>query len=109
LTDLESELESLQSQLSSRSSVSHFAHAAVSMALALIVGGASAKMFWDLDDEKLVFAVAVASLSVGLAVYSTTRYVLGRRKQQHELQQFRKLEALRRTLQLDDPSKLLPP
>jgi hypothetical protein len=109
LADLHSQLENLQEQLAARASVVNFAHAAVSMALALIIGGAAGKMFWDLDGEKEIWAFPVAALSLFLALYSTIRFVSGRKKQIEELKKFHQLEAIRRALQLDDPSKLLPP
>ena len=101
-------LEALQRELSARESVLHFAHSAVSGILALIAAGAAAKMFWDLDLDKAVYAVPVAVLSACTFVYSGVRYLIGRRTLKKELESFARLQSLRRQLNRDDASALLP-
>ena len=103
-------LAALQIELASRQSVVHFAHSAVSIILALIAAGTTAKMFWDLDirPDTEIYIYPVAALSFLLFVYGFVRYVLGRRDLKQELVSFARLQALRRQLNLEDPSALLP-
>ncbi|MBI3183808.1 MAG: hypothetical protein HYZ28_16850 [Myxococcales bacterium] len=102
------ELDRLQLELSSRSSVVHFAHAAVSMLLALIIAGMAAKLFWDIQPRYFYLGAAVWLLALGLAAYSVVRYLLGKRVLKVEARMYEELLALRRALRLDDPSALLP-
>ena len=108
MSDPQIELERLQSQLASRKSITHFAHSAVSFVIALILSGAAGKLFWDLEEEKHVWAWEVALIAVSIGGYALTRYLTGRKLLAVELQRFEALKALRRTLKLDDPSALLP-
>lgn len=101
-------LKRLELELSSRASVVHFAHSAVSMVLAIIFAGAAGKLSWDLKPAHLYLAAAVGLLAVGLTSYSVVRYVLGKRMLALELARYEQMKALRRSLQLDDPSALLP-
>lgn len=101
-------LEALQRELSARQSVLHFAHAAVSTILALIAAGAAAKLFWDLSLEKAIYALPVAALSACIFGYAIIRYAIGRRALKRELESFARLQSLRRQLNLENPSLLLP-
>ena len=106
--------EALQRELSSRRSVLHFAHAAVSLVVALIAAGTAAKLYWDLTHDYLKHAewVEVIWVAVGVTafcvVYAIVRYLVGRRALRVELVQFGKLQALRQQLGLDDHPNLLP-
>jgi hypothetical protein len=102
------ELEKLQAELASRQSITDFAHAAVSMLLALISAGTSARMFFDFSGSEEVYCWMVAALSLGFATYSLTRYLNGRRNLAIELERFAALKRLHRIMGLDDPSALLP-
>jgi hypothetical protein len=102
------ELDQLQESLASRRSILHFAHSAVSLLVAMVLAGAAAKVFHDNQPPAMYFGLVPAGVSLGLVVYAVARYVLGRRDLALELQRFKSLEALRRTLHLDDPSALLP-
>lgn len=105
--ELQAQMERLQESLSTRQSTLHFAHAGVSVIVALLLGGAAAKLFWDsIRAPKLAYLVA--AVSVGLVLYAIARYRKGRRMLAEELKQFDSLLELRRRLHLDDPSALLP-
>ena len=103
-------LAALQRELASRQSVLHFAHSAVSTILALIAAGTTAKMVWDLDirPESEIFVYPVAAFSAGCFLYGFVRYLFGRAALKKELVSFAQLQALRRQLNLEDPSALLP-
>ena len=103
------QLELLQAQLSSRKSIFHFAHSAISMVLALILAGAAAKLFWEVGSKMFVFAIPVGAAAISLGTYSTVRYLVGKNRLQTELARFADLKRLRRALNVDDPSALLPP
>ncbi|MFZ5468464.1 MAG: hypothetical protein ACOZIN_03410 [Myxococcota bacterium] len=107
-TEAHRELERLQAEVSSRASVVHFAHAGVSMIVALLVAGAAAKLFWDLPLRALVLAFFPSALSLGLAAYSVLHYRRGKRELEGELRRYQMMLTLRRTLRLDDPAALLP-
>jgi hypothetical protein len=104
------ELASLQKELASRKSVLHFAHSSVSMVLALIAAGTVAKLLWDVGryPETELYVVPVAIFSALCFGYAIVRYVLGKRELKKELVSFAQLQVLRRQLNLEDPSALLP-
>jgi hypothetical protein len=105
--ELRSQLERLQESLATRQSILHFAHAAVSFVAALIFAGAAAKLFWDSAKVPFV-AFGVTVLTLGLVGYSLARYRRGRRELAEELKRYGDLLELRRRLNLDNPSRLLP-
>jgi hypothetical protein len=105
--ELRSQLEQLQERLATRHSILHFAHAGVSVIVALIFGGAAAKLFWDSAKVPVLGFVATA-VALGLLIYGLVRYSKGRRELAEELKRYGDLLELRRRLQLDNPSKLLP-
>ena len=106
----EDALAALQRELASRKSVLHFAHSAVATILALIAAGTVAKMVWDLDirPDTEIFVYPVAAFCVACFVYGFVRYLVGRRELQKEIASFAQLQTLRKQLNLDDPSALLP-
>lgn len=104
---LETQLETLQSQLATRDSTLHFTHTGVALMVAMIVGGAAAKLFWDSAKVPYLGFLA-AAVSFGLVVYAAIRYRRGKASLALELQRFAELESLRRQLKLDDPASLLP-
>ena len=107
---VQAELASLQKELASRRSVLHFAHFAVATILGLIAAGTASKLQWDLhlNPATEVFVLPVAAFSASSLVYALVRYVLGRRELKKELVSFAQLQALRRQLNLEAPSALLP-
>jgi hypothetical protein len=105
--ELRSQLERLQERLAVRQSVLHFARAGVSLIIALLLGGAAAKLFWD-SAKVPVLAFGVSAVSVGLVIYALAHYRKGRRELAEELKRYSDLLELRRQLRLDNPSELLP-
>jgi hypothetical protein len=101
-------LEQLQDELSTRASVLHFAHAAVSLVATLMLGGAGFKMLKDLAGEELSFAYGVLGIAGALLTYALIRTAYGFIAKRREQQRFTVLQSLRRQLRLDDPSALLP-
>lgn len=114
-TDGPDELQRLQSELSSRRSIVHYAHAAVSLLGTLILGSAYVKLYSDQarlaaagrpesqNPAHLVLAAAAALLA-----YALVRAFLGRRRMKEETRQYERMLALRKKQHLDDPSALLP-
>jgi hypothetical protein len=106
-SELHDQLERLQSRLSTRDSILHFAHAAVSVLVAAILAAAGWKM--NLDGVAAPSGhLAPLGVAGVLTLYAATRTVWGLRALKRELVAFESLKSLRRTLQLDDPSALLP-
>jgi hypothetical protein len=105
--ELRSQLERLQERLATRQSILHFAHAGVSILVALIFAGAAAKLFWDSVRVPLA-AFGASGLSLGLMFYGVLNFTKGRRLLAEELKQYNDLLELRRRLRLDNPSALLP-
>ena len=101
------QLEQLQAELASRQSIVHFAHSGVATMAALIVGGASAKLFHD-SLRTPILAWLAALVSLGLLAYAVVHYRRGRRCMHEEARRYETLLELRRALKLDDPSALLP-
>jgi hypothetical protein len=108
VTDDRTRFDTLQAQLKSRRSVFHFAHAAVSLLVAVVAACTGAKLFWDYQlDEAQMLSVSLG-LSAVLFVYGGVHWVLGRRALKRELTLYSELKGLRQTLGLDDPNVLLP-
>jgi hypothetical protein len=106
-SDPRQQLETIQAELSSRASIYHFAHTGVAMVASMIIAGAAGKLAWD--TYKLPFiGASVAMIAVALWVYALVHYRRGKRHLGQELKRYEELQALRRTLKLDDPSALLP-
>jgi hypothetical protein len=101
------ELERLQKKLEVRQSTMHFAHSGIALLAAVILAGVAAKLFWDSLWPPL-FGIASAAMSAALLLYGTYRYVTGSRFLKEELRNYELLRALRRSLNIDDPSALLP-
>ena len=100
--------DTLQSQLHSRKSVFHFAHAAVSLLLALIAAGVAATLFADEQLAHLSIFALVTATSGGLFLYGFVRWGVGRQALAREVTLFAEMQVLRRALGFDDPSALLP-
>jgi hypothetical protein len=105
--ELRTQLDQLQESLSVRQSTTHFAHAGVSTIAALLIGGASGKLFYD-SIRTPVLAWGAALLALGLLVYAFRNYRAGRKVLADELTRYASMLELRRQLRLDDPSALLP-
>jgi len=105
---LRAEHDQLMARLSARRSMEHFAHAAISLFVAVIVGGASTMLFWEEGEAYAVPSAVGAALAVGLLAYAWVRYLRGRSARAAEHREFERLSALRRSLGIDDPSAMLP-
>jgi hypothetical protein len=108
VTDDRSRLDALQAQLRARRSVFHFAHAAVSLLVAVIAACTGAKYFWDYELDDLPTLSALVGVSGVLFIYGAVHWALGHRALKRELTLFDELKGLRQHLRLDDPSALLP-
>ncbi len=105
--ELHAELETLQSELSARASTQQFAHAGISILVAMMIGAAAIKLF--VDSVKLpYFGILAAAVSVGLALYAVAQYFRGLKSARLEQERFERMQGIRRTLGIDDPSALLP-
>lgn len=101
------ELDQLQSELSSRMSITHFARTAVSGVIAFILSGGVAKLL--VDSKKLpILAIVGMAVIAGLVIFAIVQYVRGRRAQRSEETRYARMMELRHALQLDDPAALLP-
>lgn len=107
-TALRAEHDQLMARLSTRRSTEHFAHAAVSTFIGLILAGAAGKLFWDTQLKFVEWVLVGAVVGVGLLLYALGRYLKGRWTLAAEHREFERLSALRRALGIDDPSSLLP-
>lgn len=101
-------LDKLQSELSSRQSTLHFAHAGVSSMIAIILLGASMKLVWDAKQQS-EFALAVFVVAAAIVAYAVVRLRDGQKALESERTRFAQMLALRRELKLDDPAAMLPP
>lgn len=101
-------LDALQAELADRQSIVHFAHAAVSTVVALILAGAAAKLLWDLPLQRRPYAYPVVAAAAFLVVYALVQYFQGRSDLASEMTRFQSMKDLRAELRLDDPSALLP-
>jgi hypothetical protein len=100
--------DALASNLSTRRSTLHFAHAGVAVVLAIIFAGTAGRIFWKAEAEMLPFGW-VAGLAAALAVtYALVRLFIGRSQLRAELSDFAQLQSLRQQLGLDDPARLMP-
>lgn len=100
-------LEQLQQELSDRQSIVHFAHAAISGVVAVILGMASGKLFWDSIRLSYV-GVLAAVVALAALVYACVHYRKARRLLAEEHRRFEVMKQMREALHLDDPSALLP-
>lgn len=114
-TDDPNELQRLQAELASRRSIVHYAHAAVALLGTLILGSAFLKLYtdqqrlggWDRSEHR-AWGLALLGVAAGTLSYAIVRALLGRRRMKQEARQYERMLALRKKLNLDDPSALLP-
>ena len=104
---LHEQLERLQGALATRQSTLLFAQAGLSTVVAFILGGATAKLFWDSARAPHLAWLGTA-VTAGLLLYGLARYRRGRTVLADELVRFAALLELRRRLGLDNPAALLP-
>ena len=108
MTNDRSRFDVLQAELKSRRSVFHFAHAAVSLLIAVITACTGAKYFWDYELEDVPTLGALVGAAAVLFVYGFVNWALGNKALKRELTLFSEMKGLRQSLGLDDPSALLP-
>jgi len=102
-TSLRAEHDVMLRALSARRSIFHFAHAAVSLFVAAVVGGAAFKLSIDLEYAWAPSLVLPSVVVSGVAVsYGVVRLILGARHLREESVAFDRLKALRRELSLDE-------
>ena len=106
-----SELDRLQAQIATRTSIVHLAHGAVSTIFSLMIFGLAALFEWGKENmaDLTPYAPAAAAAAAAVMLYAISRYVLGYRAHLREVVIFEELQSLRRELKLEDPSALLPP
>ena len=102
------EYDAVLARVGSRKSTMHFAQAAVTTFVGLILSGAAGKMAWDFGELHLGWTALVAGVGLFLLGYAAVQVVLGRKALTGELTDFEKLQALRLELRLDDPRALFP-
>lgn len=105
-----SRYDALQAELHARKSIFHFAHAAVSLLVAVVAACTAARLFWDYQLDKLPLPLFGAALAVSVVMFlhGFVRWGIGRRALERESAQYAELRALRATLRIDDPEMLLP-
>ncbi|MET0403075.1 MAG: hypothetical protein ABW123_11760 [Cystobacter sp.] len=104
---LREQFDRLQEALSTRQSTELFAHAGGAFIVALILGGATGKLFWDsLRTPWLAWLGLLAT--VALIVFGMQRLGRARAVLADELARYATMLELRRQLGLDNPSVLLP-
>jgi hypothetical protein len=103
------ELDRLQAQVASRTSIVHLAHGAVSTLFALMILALAGLFEWGKNVRDVTaYAPPVALAGLALLLYAASRYVLAYRAHLREVVIFAELQSLRRELRLEDPSVLLP-
>jgi hypothetical protein len=104
---LREQFDRLQEALSTRQSTELFARAGGAFIVALILGGATGKLFWDSMRAPWVAWLGLLA-TVGLLVYGVLRLGKARAVLADELVRYATMLELRRQLGLDNPSVLLP-
>lgn len=105
-TDLRNEHDAVLSSLSTRESTRHFAHAAVSVLVAVALAGTAGKLWWDYWGTNPEWAASCMGLTVLCLVYAAARLVLGARANGKERVQLGRLRELRKELGVDAPASL---
>ena len=105
--NLREQFDRLQEALSTRQSTQLFAHAGGAFIVALILGGATGKLFWD-SSRTPYLAWLGLGVTAGLLVYGFTRLSRARAVLADELTRYATMLELRRELGLDNPAALLP-
>jgi len=103
---LRAEHDAVLSALSTRESIRHFAHGAVSSLLTLVLTGTAGKLWWDYSISNPEWAgafLACALISLG---YAFVRFILGARAHGRERVQLVRLVELRKVLGVDAPASL---
>lgn len=100
---LRAEHDQVLVSLSTRVSTLHFAHAAVSLFVAIILFATAGKLWWDFWISYPEVTVACAAAGTLVLLYAAVRLTLGLLASGREKLQLTRLLHLRRDLQLDAP------
>ncbi len=100
--------DEMAARVASRQSIVHFAHAAVSAFIGLILLGAAGKLWWDYWSANPEWALSAGSVAGVLLSYAAAQLLFGRHDRAIEARDYASLQALRHQLKLDDPASLLP-
>jgi protein-S-isoprenylcysteine O-methyltransferase Ste14 len=108
--DRRRELDRLQAQVATRASTLHQAHAAIATFLSLLAFSFAAMTTWGKYATESTEELAPVGIACGavLLLYTLFRVVLGLRANKREREIIAQLVSLRRELQVEDPSALLP-
>ncbi len=106
---LRAEHDAVLSNLSTRDSTHQFAHAAVSLFIAISFVGTSGKLWWDYSTQNPEWAAIAGGAGVTLLSYSLVRFVLGFRAYGRERAQVSRLLDLRKALGVDAPAEFARP
>ena len=102
------EHDAVLSSLSTRESIRHFGHAAVSILVAVALTGTALKLWWDYWGTNPEWAAGFGALAGLVLIYAAVRLVLGARANTRERVQLVRLLALRKTLGVDAPASITP-
>jgi hypothetical protein len=105
-TDLRTEHDAVLSSLSTRESTRHFAHAAVSILVAVALAGTAAKLWWDFWGTNPEYASSCVGLTMVCLSYAAVRLAMGARANGKERMQLDRLRELRKALGVDAPASL---
>lgn len=102
------EHDAVLSALSTRESIKHYGHAAVSILVAVALTGTATKLWWDYWGTNPEWAAGFGALAALILSYAAVRLVLGARANTRERVQLVRLLELRKTLGVDAPASLTP-
>lgn len=103
---LRAEHDAVLSSLATRGSTKHFANAAVSVFVALMLGGTTARLWWGGQRPDWTMLAGASTLLV--LAYAAVRIGLGARAHKKERVQLVRLRELRAALGVDAPASLAP-
>ena len=100
------EHDAVLSSLSTRESTRHFAHAAVSILLAIALLGTAGKLWWDYSTTNPEWYRGFIAVGVLVLCYAGVRLIFGFRANVHERVKLVRLRELRLQLGVDAPASL---
>lgn len=103
---LRAEHDAVLSSLATRGSTKHFANAAVSVFFSLMLGGTTAKLWWD--GQRPDWTMAAGASTALVLGYAAVRVALGVLAHKKERVQLTRLRALRASLGVDAPASFTP-
>lgn len=103
---LRTEHDAVLSSLATRGSTKHFANAAVSVFVALMLGGTTARLWWE--GQRPDWTMLAGCLTLLVLAYAALRLGLGTGAHKKERVQLGRLRELRAALGVDAPAPLKP-